>query len=206
MFEHNNIHHIKYIESPFWSMVIPHGVIKHGNIVSDNGLLLENCKPLPQPILPYSQLDPKEDAKVNFENTRFVYQDKHWKMSFSKWRPFCQVIMCSIHDDVIKWKHFPRYWPFVRGIHRSPVNSRHKGQWRGALMFSLICTWINGWVNNRETGDLRRYRAHYDVTVMLIRSLGWILTCQVVIVSGTHCYCVNSGKTTKKYPVRYLVP
>ena len=48
------------------------------------------------------------------------------------------------HDDVIKWKHFPRYWPFVREIHRSPVNSPHKGQWRGALMFSLICAWING--------------------------------------------------------------
>ena len=62
----------------------------------------------------------------------------------------------NIHDDVIKWKHFPRYWPFVRGIHRSPVNSPHKGQWRGALMFSLICLWINGWVNNREAGDLRR--------------------------------------------------
>ena len=31
------------------------------------------------------------------------------------------------HDDVIKWKHFPRYWPFVGGIHRSPVNSPHKG-------------------------------------------------------------------------------
>ena len=43
------------------------------------------------------------------------------------------------HDDVIKWKHFLRYWPFVRGIHRSPVNSPHKGQWRGAFMFSLIC-------------------------------------------------------------------
>ena len=70
------------------------------------------------------------------------------------------------HDDVIKWKYFPRYWPFVRGIHRSPVNSPHKGQWRGALMFSLICVWINGWVNNREAGDLRCYRAHYDVTVM----------------------------------------
>ena len=70
------------------------------------------------------------------------------------------------HDDVIKWKHFPRYWPFVRGIHRSPVNSPHKGQWRGALMFSLICVWINGWVINREAGDLSRYRAHYDVTVM----------------------------------------
>ena len=56
------------------------------------------------------------------------------------------------HDDVIKWKHFPPYWPFVRGIHRSPVNSPHKGQWRGTLMFSLICVWINDWVNNREAG------------------------------------------------------
>ena len=70
------------------------------------------------------------------------------------------------HDDVIKWKQFPRYWPFVRGIHRSPVNSPHKGQWRGALMFTLIGARINGWVNNREAGDLRRYRGHYYVTVM----------------------------------------
>ena len=75
----------------------------------------------------------------------------------------------SMHDDVIKWKHFPRYWPFVRGIHRSPVNSLHKGLWRGALMFSLICVWISGWVNNREAGDQRRYRAHYDVIVMVYR-------------------------------------
>ena len=44
----------------------------------------------------------------------------------------------TTHDDVIKWKHFPRYWPFLRGIHRPPVNFPHKGQWRGALMFSLI--------------------------------------------------------------------
>ena len=72
----------------------------------------------------------------------------------------------SCHDDVIKWKHFPRYWPFVRGNHRSPVNSPHKDQCRGALMFTLICARINGWVNNREAGDLRRHRAHYDVIVM----------------------------------------
>ena len=51
-------------------------------------------------------------------------------------------------DDVIKWKHFPRYWPFVR------------------RMFSLICAWINAWVNNSEAGVLRRHRAHYDVIVM----------------------------------------
>ena len=53
------------------------------------------------------------------------------------------------------------------GIHRSPVNSPHKGQWRGALMFSFICAWLNGWVINREAGDLRRHRAHYGVIVML---------------------------------------
>ena len=72
------------------------------------------------------------------------------------------------HDDVIKWKHFPRYWPFVRGIHRWPVNSPHKGQWHRALMFSLICAWINSWVNNRDVGYLRCHSAHYDVTVMQV--------------------------------------
>ena len=51
----------------------------------------------------------------------------------------------------------------------SPITGKkspHKGQWRRALMFSLICAWINAWVNNREAGDLRRHRAHYDVIVM----------------------------------------
>ena len=68
------------------------------------------------------------------------------------------------HDDVINWKHFLRYWPFGRGIRRSPVNSPHKGQWRIALMFSLICAWTNGWVNIRDAGDLRCHLPHYVVT------------------------------------------
>ena len=67
-----------------------------------------------------------------------------------------------VHGDVIKWTHSPRYWPFVRGIHRSPVNPPHKGQWRGVLMFSLICAWTSGWVKNRDIGDLRRHYAHGD--------------------------------------------
>ena len=119
------------------------------------------------------------------------------------------------HDDVIKWKYYLRYWPFVRGIHWSPASQRasdaenvyiwwhhhaigitltimmtssngdifrvtghlcgeftgpgefpHKGQWRGALKFSFICVWINGWVNNGEACDLRRHRPHYDIIVM----------------------------------------
>ena len=71
------------------------------------------------------------------------------------------------HDDVIKWKHIPHYWPIVRIIHRLQVNSPHKGQLRGALMGFFICAWINVWVNNRKAGVLRRNRAHYDLTVMI---------------------------------------
>ena len=69
-----------------------------------------------------------------------------------------------VHGDVIKWKHLPRHWPFVRGIHRSPVNSPHKGQWRGALMFSWMWAETNGSANSRYAGDLRRHGAHYDFT------------------------------------------
>ena len=45
------------------------------------------------------------------------------------------------------------------------ADSPGKGQWREALIISLNC-WTKGWANNRDAGDLRRHRAHYDVTVM----------------------------------------
>ena len=115
--------------------------------------------------------------------------DISWEHSCCHWtRVWCTMFLCltqcwyvclyflsvsnqlsvHLHDDVIKWRHFLRYWPFVQGIHWSPVNSPHKGQWCGALMFSLICAWMNSWVNNLGTGDLRRNRAHYDVIVMCL--------------------------------------
>ena len=75
---------------------------------------------------------------------------------------------CSWYDDVVKWKHFPRYWSFVWRFHQSPVHSPHRGQWRGALMCSLICAWTNSSVTNRDAGDLRRNRAPYDVTAILL--------------------------------------
>ena len=81
----------------------------------------------------------------------------------------------SVHDDVIKWKHFPCYWPFVRGIHWSPFNSPHRGQRCGALMLTLICARINHWVNNCEAGDLRRHRAHYDVIALEMGPLALVL-------------------------------
>ena len=80
------------------------------------------------------------------------------------------VIWVYIYD-AIKWKHFPRYWPFVRGIHRSPVKSLHKGQWHGALMFFFfIYAWTNSWANDGDAGELRRHLVYYDVIVMCVRN------------------------------------
>ena len=89
-----------------------------------------------------------------------------------------------IHDDVIQWKHFPRYWPFVLGIHRSPVKSP---QWRRALMFSLICARTNAWVNNGEAGDLRRHRPHYDVIVMEI-TRDWLIDVHKLCTNSISCH------------------
>ena len=125
------------------------------------------------------------------------------------------------HDDVIKWKHFPRYWPFVRGIHRSPVNSPHKGQWRGALKFSLICARINRWVNNREAGDRRRHQAHCDVIVMYsgkwmpekktdARKENWIIMIATSHEHGTSIVCsraffrLTKQWCGKRFPVMAL--
>ena len=82
----------------------------------------------------------------------------------------------SYHDDAINWKKCPRYCSFVRWIHRLPVDSPHKGQWRGALMFCLICAWTNGWANNRDA-DI-----WYVITLIMTSWYLWKLGC--------HCCCV----------------
>ena len=70
------------------------------------------------------------------------------------------------HDDVIKWKHFPRNWPFVRIIHRPRWIPHTKASDAELWCFLWSAGCINGWVNNREAGDLRRHRGHYYVSVM----------------------------------------
>ena len=106
-----------------------------------------------------------------------------WRNTSVKWSHF--------HDDVIKWIHFPRYWPFVRGIHRSPVKSPHKGQWRGTLMFFFICARINCWVNNDEAGDLRRHRTHYDV-IVTYRQFNCLFKCLITPITKTPSkFCVT---------------
>ena len=106
-----------------------------------------------------------------------------WRWAVIDWWPVGDLLK-DLHDDVIKWKPFLRYWSFMRGIHRWPVNSPHKGQWHGALMFSLICAWINNWVSNREAGDLRCHHTHYDITVMSALGQGWQFQTRAVIYRG----------------------
>ena len=80
----------------------------------------------------------------------------------------CYCVMVTIHDDIIKWKHFSRYWPFVRGTTGHRWISLTKV--RGAELCCIIWSATekkNGWTNTRYAGDLRRHRAYYDVTVML---------------------------------------
>ena len=116
-------------------------------------------------------------------NHRWPVDSPHSGPVTRKVFPYRDVMQALRHVDDTKWKHFPRYRPFERGIHRSPVNSPHKGQWCGALLFSLICTWRNDWVNNTEAGELRRHRVHYDTTVMIYLP---VVNISVKITPRTH--------------------
>ena len=119
----------------------------------------------------------------------------------AKW---CYTYMLRSHDDVVFiqahnsvrpnnatyvpwWRHqmetFSALLALCAGNTPVPANSPHKGQWRGALMFSLIYAWINDWVNSREAGDSRRQRGHYYINVMIMKSGNGFspVRCQVII-------------------------
>ena len=119
------------------------------------------------------------------------------------------------------WRHqmetFSALLALCAGNSPVTVNSPHKGQWRGALMFSLICVWINSWVNNREAGDLRRRHGHYDASVMCSAISGkchrffWKCSCYSCISSKQNsimifavvfemfCFCFT-GELYRGYP------
>ena len=104
-----------------------------------------------------------------FDSICGVGLDKYLiRLDIPLWHTLNKQILLKLryHADVIKWKYFPCYWPFERGIQRSPVNSPHKDQWRRALMFPSI----SAWANKRDAGDLVRHRAHDDVILMNLRA------------------------------------
>ena len=92
-----------------------------------------------------------------------IYPNTLVKNTYEVYPRMSQNFHQMSQHDVIKWKHFPCYWPFVQGNHQSLVNSPHKGQWHGALMFLWSVPWINGWVNNREADDLRCHRVLHSL-------------------------------------------
>ena len=116
---------------------------------------------------------------MTFITETFSYTfDKHiywvlfWKLTPFIMQTFYQNVMSVIGAAVLLQNHsrhqmekFSTLLAICAGNSPVPVNSPHKGQWRGAWMFSLICVWINGWVNNHKAGVLWCYHAHYDVNV-----------------------------------------
>ena len=145
---------------------------------------------------------------------------QHWNGT-GNWKPSpweaIAVHAIFLHDDVLNWKHFSRFWPFARGIHRSPVDSPHKEQWHRVLMFSLICAWTNDWANNRDAGDLRRHCVHYDVTVMeyvpwllprnelrhhycevIVSAMAFQITCITIVYSNV--YLGGNSPITGEFP------
>ena len=107
------------------------------------------------------------------------------------------------------WRHqmetFSALLALCAGNSPVPVTSPHKGQWRGALMFSLIWTRINDWVNNREPGDLRRHRGHYDVSVMLPRQ-SHVISChfQIKYIICLMVLCCYRRSLPPWYPLSNL--
>ena len=98
------------------------------------------------------------------------------------WTLFSHVL--TLHDDAIKWKHFPRYWPFVRGIHWPPVNSPHKRQGRGALIFIPPPTTklLGGYTGFTPSV---RPSVRMPCPLCIIYSYGWIL---FILGTNDHYY------------------
>ena len=105
---------------------------------------------------------------IAFTHTELLYWCL-WDRTFAS-MPMEQAIQGNIIMTSSNGNIFRVTGPLC-GDFTGPGNSPHKGQWRGSLMFSLICVWINGWVNNREAGDLRRHRGHYDVIKMWVENV-----------------------------------
>ena len=145
---------------------------------------------------------------------RYTHSDIYWIMNdavnniwtLAYWEP--AIFVSLLHGLTLSWKHTFTIWPFYHtpwwrhqmetfsallaicaGNSPVPVNSPHKGQWRGVFMFSLICARINGCVNNCEAGDLRLHRVHFDVIIMLLASS-----------ITRYCTCHFAINTSRKKP------
>ena len=107
--------------------------------LQSNTLSLAGSKP---------RINPESRRSASYQGNFGAFQSKHQSLVVLN---LCMTD--GFYDNVIKWNQFPRYW----------LLCGESTPWRRCLMFSLICAWAN----NRDSGDLRGHRAHYDVTVMV---------------------------------------
>ena len=129
---------------------------KCSRVTSDDGQLMQN--------IIFANSDPLVtiiERKVQWPTVLVI-----WRRNNGGSLTIVHYFGYTAHDDVIKWKHFPCHWFFVRGIHRYRWIPLTKARDAELWCLSLICAWINGWVNNREAGELRRHRAHNYVIVI----------------------------------------
>ena len=95
----------------------------------------------------------------------------HWFVAKNSAREGLISVSVFYHYDATQWKRFLRHGPFVREIHRSPLDSPHKGPVTWTLMFPLMLAETNCWINHRVAGDSGRHDAHFDVIFMPDRCL-----------------------------------
>ena len=120
---------------------------------------------------------------IDFQGTRFLTGHSVMIKIMAVWCNLKNIVGVHGKTATAWWRHQMETFSALLAIcaGNSPVTGEIPTQiptWRGALIFSLICAWINGWVNNGEAGDLRCHRAHYDVTVMW-----WPFWCKIWICS-----------------------
>ena len=113
----------------------------------------------------------------------------HWQLEKSWWRHQMET--------------FSALLGICAGNSPNPVNSPRRGKWRGAFMFSLICAWIDDWVNNREAGDLRRHRGHYDVNVMIL--LRYLYMEQPCLIPSRWIHSRNSQEICTRLALRNAI-
>ena len=139
---------------------------------------------------------------------------------YSRDEPFLRSLECyfgiyfprcfatrEIYNKITHSRALKQFVTWLYTYTRSPVNFPHKGQWRGALTFSLICAWTNGSANYRDAGDLRRHQANYDVTVMIWRSgtHRWIVREPDLPKSHTELTCYGTGRVFIVIAIRWCV-
>ena len=123
-------------------------------------------------------------------------------------------MLCRPHDDVTKWSETLSVsaGPLCGGFagHRwTPLTEASEAE---LLRFSLTCTWISGWVNNCEVGDLRHHRSHYDIVmppaisttyklhhIHALASLSYLRRCPIFSARRASCFVISWGLEAARF-------